>query len=157
MDHFLQPLVKKYLPTPSKDSRDIIQLLESKSFPKDCILTTIDVSGLYPSIPHDEGIKSTLHHLYEVNPYSDDIPFPPEAATAILETILKENCFEFNSKIYKQVRGTAMGTKMAPSYANLFMADLEQESLEKMSKKPLIYREDSSTTSWPSGMRWRRK
>ena len=41
--------------------------------------------------------------------------------------VLKNNVFEFNDNYYLQIQGTAMGTKMAPAYANLFMGKLEQE------------------------------
>ena len=37
------------------------------------------------------------------------------------------NNFSFNEEHYLQIQGTAMGTRMAPSYANLFMAKLEQD------------------------------
>jgi hypothetical protein len=40
----------------------------------------------------------------------------------ILETvkiILERNVFYFDGKFYRQKRGTAMGTKMAPTYATL--------------------------------------
>ena len=46
-----------------------------------------------------------------------------------LEYILKENYFTFNDKLYLQKHGTAMGTKMAPSFANIFMGALEQTLL----------------------------
>ena len=32
-----------------------------------------------------------------------------------------------------------MGTKMAPQYANSFMADLEEKILDKFPNKPIIY------------------
>ncbi|CAM4529104.1 unnamed protein product [Lepidochelys olivacea] len=35
--------------------------------------------------------------------------------------------------------GTAMGTRMAPQYANIFMADLEQRFLSSRPLKPLLY------------------
>ena len=38
-----------------------------------------------------------------------------------LKLILQENSFEFNGKNYLQAHGTAMGTKMAVAFANIFM------------------------------------
>ena len=40
----------------------------------------------------------------------------------LLELVLKNNIFEFNRELFIQMIGTAMGTKPAPSYANIFMA-----------------------------------
>lgn len=39
--------------------------------------------------------------------------------------------FGFSNELYLQNLGTAFGTKMGPSYANIFMAVLEQELLAK--------------------------
>ena len=47
--------------------------------------------------------------------------------------------FEFDQKTFKQVRGTAIGTKFAPSYAILFMADLEKKILNAFDEKPMIW------------------
>ena len=43
-----------------------------------------------------------------------------------MNLVLKNNVFEFNEQFYLQLQGTAMGTKMAPAYANLFVGKLEQ-------------------------------
>jgi hypothetical protein len=48
----------------------------------------------------------------------------------LLNIVLTKNYFQFADKMFHQVQGTAMGTKMAPSYANLFMAELEEKLLE---------------------------
>ena len=48
----------------------------------------------------------------------------------ILTLILYNNYFEFNNQYYLQTHGTAMGSPMAPSYANLFMGELEQYILQ---------------------------
>ena len=37
----------------------------------------------------------------------------------------KENLFQFTGRIYLQIHGTAMGTKMAVAFGNIFMADIE--------------------------------
>ena len=57
-------------------------------------------------------------------------PIPPTTyLTKMIELILKLNNFSFNEEHYLQVQGTGMGTRMAPSYANLFMAKLEEDLL----------------------------
>ena len=50
-----------------------------------------------------------------------------------------KNSFKFNGKFYAQVAGTAMGTKMAPNYAILYMADFEQSLLAKPALQPLCW------------------
>ena len=46
-----------------------------------------------------------------------------------MNLVLKNIVFEFNEQFYLQIQGTAMGTKMAPAYANLFMGKLEEHLL----------------------------
>ena len=53
--------------------------------------------------------------------------------------IHKNNIFEHNTSFYKQLRGTAIGTKMAPPYAILFMGDLEEKILKDCDKNPLTW------------------
>lgn len=149
LDYFLQPRVPKtasYL----KDSRHLLQLLENNTFDQDIIIATIDVKSLYLCIPHDQGITSSVSALYE-DDEGDLVPFPPNVAKEMMGIILKRNFFEFDSDIYRQVRGTAMGTRMAPAYANLFMDSLERKFLEEEETKPLMWRRfiDDILCIWP--------
>ena len=50
--------------------------------------------------------------------------------------ILTMNNFSFNDNHYLQIHGTTMGTKMAPSYANLFLGYFEANALENAPFKP---------------------
>ena len=52
-----------------------------------------------------------------------------------VKLILENNTFSFSDKYYRQIKGTAMGTKFAPVYATLTVGYLEQE----------LYREISSS------------
>ena len=47
----------------------------------------------------------------------------------ILSLILNKNTFMFNNEHFLQIHGTAMGSPMAPTYANIFMAILERKLL----------------------------
>ena len=75
-------------------------------------MCVIDVVGLYPHIPHDEGLIVMRKALESLN--------------ELAECVLKNNIFEHNLSFYKQLRGTAIGTKMAPPYAIIFLGDLEE-------------------------------
>lgn len=74
LDYFIQPLVP-LTPAYIRDSKHVISIIEEASFPPDCTLAAIDVTGLYLHIPHNEGIASTISHLYDHNPNKDDVPF----------------------------------------------------------------------------------
>ena len=60
---------------------------------------------------------------------------PGEYITRLLELILKYNIFEYDKKLWKQRIGTAMGSKPAPSYANIFMAKTIDGQFWKISEK----------------------
>ena len=57
----------------------------------------------------------------------------------LAELVLKNNIFEFSGKTYKQIRGTATGTKFAPPCAVPFMAALKEKILNKVKKKPNVW------------------
>uniref|UniRef100_A0A8C5LU34 Reverse transcriptase domain-containing protein n=1 Tax=Leptobrachium leishanense TaxID=445787 RepID=A0A8C5LU34_9ANUR len=118
IDHFLQPLVKNtrsYL----KDTSHILRELKKINWEPDMLFATIDVSSLYTSIPHDKGIESIKKVLTEKSSLPlDQIDFLLDS----IKFILEHNFFWFESQFFLQVCGTAMGTRFAPSYANLFMS-----------------------------------
>ncbi len=69
----------------------------------------------------------------------------------LLNIVLTKNYFQFADTMYHQVQGTEMGTKMAPAYANLFMAGLEERLLITYHIKPIIWKRyiDVVLCVWP--------
>ena len=47
--------------------------------------------------------------------------------------------FEFNKEYFALTSGTAIGTKLAPSYANLFLSIFECDMLDQYPIKPSIW------------------
>ena len=64
---------------------------------------------------------------------------PDEKILQLLEINLTRNDFEFDGKFYLPIKGMAMGKKFAPVYANIFMAQWQEQALAKCSNKPLHY------------------
>ena len=103
--------------------------------PEDLILCTIDVVGLYPNIPHDEGLKAIRNALDS----REDKTISTESLMQLAECVLKNNFFEHNSHFFKQLRGTAIGTKMAPPYAIIYMDEFERGFLDNYYLKPFVW------------------
>ena len=99
----------------------------------------MDVTSLYTNIPQEEGIQ-TVCEAYDAF-YKDTPPIPTRRLAQALRLILKENSFQFCGKNYLQTHGTAMGTKMAVAFANIFMGKVETEILSQLrTVKPLTWK-----------------
>ena len=55
------------------------------------------------------------------------------------EFVLKNNYFEFNGKVKKQLSGAAIGTKFAPIYASILMDKLESDFQKSQGLTPLLW------------------
>ena len=66
--------------------------------------------------------------------------------------ILTMNNFSFNDNHYLQIHGTAMGTKMAPSYANLFLGYFEANVLENAPFQPHTWLRYDIFMIWTEGL-----
>ena len=58
----------------------------------------------------------------------------------LLSLVLSTNNFRFDNKEFLQIGGTIMGTKLAPSFANLFMGYLEEKVVYTYHLKPFIWK-----------------
>jgi hypothetical protein len=127
VDIYLKPLIQ-YIQSNVKDSTDFLKRIFklNDTLPKDFILITIDVKSLYTNIPNREGIYASTNHLNKYDTTGVNI----QMIQKMLELILDNNYFEFDNEYYLQIHGTAMGTTMAVSYANIFMAALEENILK---------------------------
>ena len=136
VDHYLQSLVK-LLPSYIQDTTDFLLKLNNlpDKLPNDAFLVTLDVKSLYTNIPNDEGIEAVKFYLR-----SSEHRDLSQAIAAFLTLILSLNNFQFNDENYIQLNGVSMGTKCAPTYANLFMGYFEDRNiLPLINELSLIY------------------
>ena len=114
------------------------KLLTIGNLPANSLLVTLDVSSLYTNIPHNEGINACDHFLRT----SSRNTIPTGTLCDLIRMILTMNNFCFNDNHYLQIHGTAMGTKMVPSYANLLLGYLEANALENAPFQPHAWLRD---------------
>ena len=117
---------------------DFINFIEKTKLPKNAILASMDVTSLYTNIPQEEGITTVCKAYKDF--YQNHLPIPTKFLRQMLCLILKENSFQFNWPHYLQTHGTAMGTKMAVAFANVFMAKIEKGIMSKSKIKRLVWK-----------------
>ena len=80
---------------------------------------------------------ATLRALLRTRP--DGIQPSNLSLVEMLAQVLSYNNFQFDGKNYLQVGGTAMGTRVAPSYANIFMNDFEEKHIYSYRLQPVAW------------------
>jgi hypothetical protein len=102
-------------------SFELVNILENFQFENEgsepVWLCTFDVSAMYTNIDIVEGLTIMKELLSDTGMSSTKV----EAFIRLWEFVLTNNYFQFDGKLFKQIRGTAMGTNGAPPFANLFM------------------------------------
>jgi hypothetical protein len=95
----------------------------------------MDVTSVYTSIPHNDGIEA-CREAWDKRVVKEP---PTEFLVQLLTLVMKHSNFTFNGKHFLQINGTAMGTKLAHSYANIFMRKFEKLIIQSASYKPISW------------------
>ena len=134
VDALLCPLVVTN-PSFIRDTTDFINKISNIPVNEGSIIFTCDVTSLYTRINHPLGLKCIAKKLRA----TPDFDFPKHRLIQALKLVLTCNNFEFNAKHYLQTSGVSMGTKCAPTYANLVLGVIEQEFLDSQPLKPTCW------------------
>ena len=115
------PRIESYV----KDTTHFINIMRNIQLDPEDLLVTIDVSSLYTNIPHTEGIVAINRMKEEIGTDTLLKMFISNLA----HQVLTKNYFSLSGRLYEQIQGTAMGTRMAPNYVIIFMHYLETNFL----------------------------
>ena len=98
LDHQLKLIamqVKSYV----KDTNDFLKKLRDlPDLPEESIICTIDVVGLYPNIPSEEGLRFLRNALKE----RSNKNVSTDTLIELAELVLQNNYFEVNEQYLKQ-------------------------------------------------------
>ena len=123
LDKIMASVVRS-LPSYVKDSQHALQNFRDFNFlGEEKLIFTMDITSLYTVIAIGEGLLA-LKHLFDFRTVKEP---SSETLLRLAELVLTLNCFSFPDSYYKQINGVAMGTKMGPSYANLFVGYIEHQ------------------------------
>lgn len=131
LSYFLQEYVNM-IPSYIKDSQTMVDLLIRTQPESNDEMFTLDVVSLYTSIPLDICIK-VIESITNGNPLQP-------ALLLGLRIVLFNNFFTFDGRIYKQIKGIAMGTPVAVAVATLYIGFYEYNILQTFAVNIRIYK-----------------
>jgi hypothetical protein len=142
-----------------KNSKDLLEYIQSRSLSSCNSIKTVDLSNLYSTIPHSE-LKDKLRELvqlcfikrngqrrykylalgrdrsYFVRHHSDSTKKFSETDIFNMLEFLIDNIFVmFRGSVFQQTVGIPMGTNCAPLLADLFLYSHEADFIQGLLKK----------------------
>ena len=110
-----------------KDEHDFLRKFP-KEVPADTRILCFDITSLYTSIPIELGMKALDYWLTKLSSLIDN-RFTKQVILECVHFILENNYFQFNSVMWRQRMGAAMGKSFVPPYACLTVGYLEETIL----------------------------
>jgi hypothetical protein len=126
-----------------KNSKDLLDNLQSRSFSQVSSIKTFDLSTLYTTLPHDKlkiRLKETIHKAFSHRNYGSKVVvlgynstylsnkiqkgktcYSEEQVISMLESLIDNIFVSFGGIRFQQVVGIPMGTNCAPLLADLFL------------------------------------
>ena len=113
------------IPTFVEDSSDMLRQFEEENLKGHL---PVDVTALYTNI-RAEGPEGGFQAFEKALNKREDKSVPTSYLMDLLKATINGNIFEFDDQLYRQCIGTAMGTRIAPTYACLYMSYFESEKI----------------------------
>ena len=138
VEHHIKDLVWQH-PDILKDTPDFLRSIEAEinqgmELSPNSILISADAQALLTNIP-SEGQDGGLECLKEALDERVGPQIPTGFITRLMEVILENNLFTFNSEYFQQHIGASMGQRPIPSYANIFMGRRIDNQIRNLSEK----------------------
>ena len=93
-------------------------------------IISLDVVGLYPSIPVLDACNMVFRFLKD-NPQINTFGIPYPILKELMTTIANNYIIAFNGKVYKQTKGVAMGARFSCAFSIIFMHIIEHNLVEQ--------------------------
>ena len=140
VDYFLKPGMEN-LPTFLQDTKHVLLLIEELNEKIDrgevsldgVALVSLDIESMYTNMSLDLGKSASKEYLDSRNSSNtdpDSLKVTTKSVLEALELCVKNNYFQFNSKIFKQKDGVGTGIKMAPPFTCLGVGKFEEIAFE---------------------------
>ena len=121
-----------------KDSFTFVE--ELQSFDSKLVMASFDIKSLFTNIPLQETINLCVENLFQDRTHVDNLS--KDSFRELLTRTMSESLILFDQEFYKQHDGVAIGSRLGPTLANVFLYYHEKIWLQNCPSefKPVIYR-----------------
>ncbi len=134
-----------HLNTSVRHSYEMAQILDQFVFPDTAFLVSFDVKSLFTRVPVKDTLKIVQSRLLELEQNNKELlsqttTLSVRGIMVLLEFLLNDCYFIWSKKLYRQVEGLPMGSRLSPVSAGIYMENLEETALALCPIAPLLYK-----------------
>jgi len=119
-----------------KSSLEFKEKINRTHIYEDEVMVSFDVTALFPSVPVEKALEIVEDKWQTIEKYTriDKQLFMEGLRFCIIEN----RYFKYDDQIFKQLKGTPMGSPASPVIADIFMENLLEEAINKLTVKPRV-------------------
>lgn len=152
LSQLLSPLVGKS-PSAVRNSKGFANFIAEQSISDDELLVSFDVISLFTNVPTELAVDVARKRLLADETLEERTVLEVDEIVMLLRLCLDATFVCFREKYYRQTFGTAMGSPVSVTVANLVMEEVEQTAISTYHKPPRFWKRyvDDTCTVLPKG------
>ena len=132
----LQPVFQNFSSICVCDSFTFVKKFRKFTFSSFVFLCFFDISSLFTNVPLAKTIEICADSLYNNDLMAPS--FPSNIFVKLMQLATSSVEFSFNNNVHRQIDGVAMGSRLGPALANIFVG-YQEAKLFNIAKRPLLY------------------
>ncbi|XGW28254.1 hypothetical protein V3C99_008224, partial [Haemonchus contortus] len=110
--------------------------LRAASLRPNYVMESFDVTSLYTNVSNNDAMQAILELLIEYESSVNTYGLTIAQIMVLIKECLECSIFRWSGQYYRQIRGLAMGQRLAPVLAIAYMSKIEKPLLDR---RPIVY------------------